>query len=212
MVVAIDGPAGVGKSSVAEWISDKFGFFNLNSGSFYRAAAVRVLDNRISPDNENAVIASIESAELEIVDNHLQLDGVSIEDRLRTPQVDLTSSVISAIVEVRHIINNHLRRISGTINLVAEGRDMTTVVFPDADVKIYLDASVSVRAKRRFEQSDGSQTLSAIEESIIKRDHRDRNKKEGSLFIADDAIVLDTSTLTLAQVYEKVTGLIKTYL
>ncbi|RKX74511.1 MAG: hypothetical protein DRP49_05940, partial [Spirochaetes bacterium] len=118
----------------------------------------------------------------------------------------------SSIVEIRHIINGHLRRIASTINLVAEGRDMTTVVFPDAAVKIYLDASVSVRAMRRFNQGSSSQTLGEIELSIRERDHRDRNKKEGSLLIADDAVVLDTSTLTLAQVYEKVTELIKAYL
>jgi len=212
MVVAIDGPAGVGKSSIARWISEHFGFFNLNSGAFYRAAAVKVLDAGINFDDESAVIAEVKKAELDIIGNRLFLDGKDVEHLLRTSRVDTASSIVSTIVEVRHIINNHLRRISGTIDLVAEGRDMTTVVFPDAELKIYLDAGVSVRAERRFRQGSSSQTLAEIEKSISERDHRDRNKKEGSLLIADDAVVLDTSTLTLAEVYEKVSGLIKAYL
>ena len=215
MVVAIDGPAGVGKSSLAEKISKGFGFFNLNSGSFYRAAAVKVLDSNIDYDNENnekELIKLISKADLNIVDKHLYLDGADVENRLRTPEVDRASSVISSIVEVRHIINDKLRRIGENISLVAEGRDMTTVVFPKAEVKIYLDAGVSVRAKRRFNQESGKQTLEEIEKSIIERDNRDRNKKEGSLKIADDAVVLDSSTLTLTEVYDKVSGLIKAYL
>jgi len=212
MVVAIDGPAGVGKSSIAQWISEHFGFFNLNSGAFYRAAAVKVLDAGINLEDESAVIAEVKRAEFDIIGTKLHLDGVDIESLLRTPRVDSASSIVSSIVEVRHVINNHLRRISGTIDLVAEGRDMTTVVFPDAELKIYLDASVSVRAERRFQQGSSSLSLAEIKKSIEERDHRDRNKKEGSLLIADDAVVLDTSILTLAEVYETVSGLIKAYL
>lgn len=212
MVVAIDGPAGVGKSTIADWVSDTYGFFNLNSGSFYRAMVVNVLDRKVDISNQAAIIAAAESAELDIVEGRLFLDGEFVEDRLRTDQVDKLSSIISTIVPVRHIVNRHLRRIAGTINLVAEGRDMTTVVFPDAEVKIYLEADPAVRAKRRFDQGTSTQSLAELESSITERDERDRNKKEGSLIIADDAVVLDTSTLTLDQVYEKVARLIKTYL
>lgn len=212
MVVAIDGPAGVGKSTVALWVSDTFGFFNLNSGAFYRAMAVKVLDAGVNACDENAVITAAESAELDIIGGRLHLDGIDVEDSLRTDMVDQWSSIISTIIPVRHIVNRHLRHIAGTISLVAEGRDMTTVVFPDAEVKIYLEADPAVRARRRFEQGTSLQSLEEIEASIRERDHRDRNKKEGSLLIADDAVVLDTSTLTLDEVYEKVSGLIKAYL
>ncbi|MCK5251159.1 MAG: (d)CMP kinase [Spirochaetaceae bacterium] len=212
MVVAIDGPAGVGKSTVAHWVADTFGFFNLNSGAFYRAMAVKVIDAGVNARDENDVITAAESAELDIIGGRLYLDGIDVEDRLRTDQVDQWSSIISTIIPVRHIVNRHLRRIAGTISLVAEGRDMTTVVFPDAEVKIYLEADPLVRARRRFQQGTSSRSLEEIENSIRERDHRDRNKKEGSLLIAADAVVLDTSTLTLAQVYEKVSGLINSYL
>jgi cytidylate kinase len=212
VVVAIDGPAGVGKSTLANWVAETFGFFNLNSGSFYRAMVVKVLESGVDTSDEKAVVSAVESANLDIIQGKLHLDGQDVEGRLRTDQVDKWSSIISTIVSVRHIVNRHLRRIAGTINLVAEGRDMTTVVFPDAEVKIYLEAEPSVRAKRRFDQGTSTQSLTELEVSIRERDHRDRNKKEGSLLIADDAVVLDTSTLTLDQVYEKVARLIKTYL
>ncbi len=212
MVVAIDGPAGVGKSSLADRVARGFNFFNLNSGAFYRAVVVKVLDDRVDPENETEVIAAANRAELEIVDDALYLDGKNVENRLRTDAVDRWSSILSTIVPVRHIVNQHLRRIAGTISLVAEGRDMTTVVFPEAEVKIYLDADARVRAKRRFDQGTSTQSLKDIEASIRERDERDTNKKEGSLAVAEDAVVLDTSALTLDEVYEKVTGLIKTYL
>lgn len=212
MVVAIDGPAGVGKSSIAAHVARVFGFFNLNSGSFYRAMVVKVLDEGVDAEDEQAVIEAAYRAELDIIDGRLYLDGSDVEGRLRTDMVDRWSSIISTIVPVRHIVNEHLRRIAGTINLVAEGRDMTTVVFPDAEVKIYLDADPSVRAERRFEQGTSTLSLKELEASIRERDERDSNKKEGSLTVAKDALVLDTSILTLNEVYEKVTGLIKTYL
>jgi cytidylate kinase len=212
MVVAIDGPAGVGKSTVAAWVSETFGFFNLNSGSFYRAMVVKVLDLGIDPADRKSVVPAAEKAELDITGGRLTLDGVDVESRLRTDEVDRWSSIISTIVPVRHIVNRHLRRIAGTMNLVAEGRDMTTVVFPDAEVKIYLEADPAVRARRRFSQGTSTQNLDELEQSIRERDLRDRNKEEGSLLIAEDAVVLDTSALTLAQVYEKVARLITTYL
>ena len=212
MVVAIDGPAGVGKSSLAERVAREFGFFNLNSGSFYRAMVLKVLDDGVDAEDERAVIDAAGRARLDIVGGRLHLDGRDVENRLRTDQVDRWSSIISTIVPVRHIVNENLRRIAGEMNLVAEGRDMTTVVFPDAEVKIYLEADPSVRARRRFDQGTSDQSLAEIEASIRERDDRDSRKKEGSLAIAEDAEVLDTSALTLDEVYEKVSGLIKTYL
>ncbi len=209
MVVAIDGPAGVGKSTLAQRIADSFKFFNLNSGSFYRALAVKALDENIEMENTEQVVASARSAQLEIVDDQLYLDGKNVEDRLRTDQVDRWSSIISTIVPLRHVVNENLRRIAGKMNLVAEGRDMTTVVFPHAEVKIYLTADASVRALRRFKQGTSAETLQEIEQSIIERDLRDKNKAEGSLIIAEDAQVIDTSALTLKQVYEKVETLIR---
>ncbi len=208
MVVAIDGPAGVGKSSLAEKIASDFGFFNLNSGSFYRAITVKVLDSGINPEDTEAVLDAARESSLEITDGQLHLDGENVEHRLRTDAVDRFSSIISTIVPLRHIVNDNLRRIAGKMDLVAEGRDMTTVVFPNAEVKIYLTADASVRALRRFKQGTSKENLAEIEKSIRERDQRDQNKAEGSLIIAEDAQVINTSDLTLVQVYEKVNRLI----
>lgn len=212
MVVAIDGPAGVGKSSLAVRIAEGFDFFNLNSGSFYRAVAVKVLDAGAADKDENLITEIADTAVLDIVAGRIHLDGKDIENRLRTDEVDHWSSVLSTIVPLRHAVNRHIRRIAASMDIVAEGRDMTSVVFPDAEVKIYLDADPSVRAKRRYEQGTSGQSLEELETSIRIRDERDKNKKEGSLTIAEGALVIDTSALTLDQVYEKVGGLINTYL
>ena len=212
MVVAIDGPAGVGKSTLARKIAENYGFFNLNSGAFYRAVTLKIIEENIDPVDHEKVIKAAEQADIQLIDGKLYLDGKIVEDKLRTDKVDRLSSVISSIVPVRRIVNNHLRKLADRINLVAEGRDMTTVVFPDAEVKIYLDADPAVRAERRFLQGTSSKNKQEIERSIRERDEIDKNKKEGSLKIADEALVLDTSALTLEQVYEKVSRLIKTYL
>ncbi|MCG8454485.1 MAG: (d)CMP kinase [Spirochaetales bacterium] len=211
MVVAIDGPAGVGKSSIAAAVAERFGFFNLNSGSFYRALALKVLAAQANPADVGQVMNAVEGAQLDIVDGRLHLDGVDVEGQLRSDAVDRASSMVSSHVPLRHRVNEHLRRIAGTMDLVSEGRDMGTVVFPHAEVKIFLDASPAVRAQRRFEQGTSDLDLAALEASIRERDERDRNKEEGSLIAAPDAQVIDTSSLTLEEVCARVTGLITTY-
>ena len=212
MVVAIDGPAGVGKSSLASWITKTFGFLNLNSGAFYRAIAVKVLNMGLDIRNIPAVISAAGSAKIELKGESLYLDGENIDSLLRTDLIDRWSSIISAIVPVRRIVNQQLRDISKSIDLVAEGRDMTTVVFPNAELKIYLEAALHVRAKRRFNQRTSKQSIDELELSLRERDSRDKNKIEGSLKIAEDAIVIDTSDLTLEKVYERVRGLVDAYL
>ena len=212
MVVAIDGPAGVGKSSLAARVADDFGFLNLNSGAFYRAVAVKVLEGGVDTSDADAVVAAAASARLDLVEGRLFLDGEDVEGRLRTDAVDHWSSALSAIVPLRHVVNAHLRRASRGINLVAEGRDMTTVVFPDAEVKVYLDADPAVRARRRFDQGTSGLTLGEIERTMAERDLRDRSKAEGALMKAPDAVSIDTSALTLDEVYATVSRLIRNHL
>ena len=209
MIVAIDGPAGVGKSSIAGYIADKLNFFNLNSGNFYRAVTLKSIEKGFSSENEEDIIKIAESCRIEIRDFRMILDGKDVEDILHSDAIDAMVAQVSAIVPVRHIVNNKIREISGHLDIVAEGRDMTTVVFPHAEVKVFLDASAEVRAKRRFDQGVSELSYEKILEGIQKRDIIDRNKKEGSLKISEDALYLDTSSLTLDQVCEKVSGKIK---
>lgn len=205
MIVAIDGPAGVGKSTISSKIARDNGFFNLNSGNFYRAITMNALDKEIDLQNESELIASAQSCSFEIEKGRLHLNHVDVEDMLHTDKIDSHVARISAVVPVRHIVNENLRRIARSIDLVAEGRDMTTVVFPHAEVKIFLDASPEIRARRRKDQGVSNRTFEEIVESIKERDRIDRNKKEGSLIIAGDALYLDTSDLTIEEVCEKVT-------
>ncbi|MBI9098297.1 MAG: 30S ribosomal protein S1 [Spirochaetaceae bacterium] len=205
MIVAIDGPAGVGKSTISGKIAEENGFFNLNSGNFYRAITLYAIQNRVDITQEKLLIEAAGNCILTIESGRLFLNNKDVEDQLHTDDVDAYVAQVSATVPVRHIVNERLRSIGNSIDLVAEGRDMTTVVFPQAEVKVFLDASPEIRAARRKKQGVSKKSLEEIIESIKARDMIDRNKKEGSLIIADDAIYLDTSDLTIEEVCEKVT-------
>ena len=203
MIIAIDGPAGTGKSTIANIIADKLNITFLNSGGFYRTLTMALLDAGIDITNEAAVLDFCKKQTIEYTkENHFILNGTDVTAHLHDDRVTANTSQVSSIVEVRHLVNDLMRKITASLSIVCEGRDMTTVVFPNAEYKIYLDASAEVRAKRRFDQGVSDMTLEQIKESIIKRDEMDKNKKEGSLKIAEDAIYIDTSDLTIDKVCE----------
>ena len=209
MVVAIDGPAGAGKSTIAKKIAEHSRMFYLNSGNFYRAITFSALQNGVDPLDETKIIDEAKKCSLSLDNGRMHLNGVDIEDELHTDAVDRWVAEHSAIVAVRHVVNKKLRAVSKDIDVVAEGRDITTVVFPDADLKVYLDATPEVRAKRRFDQGTSKLSYQEIVENIKKRDKIDKNKPFGSLTIAPDAFYLDTSDLTIDQVCDRVVGKIR---
>ncbi len=202
MVVAIDGPAGAGKSTIAKEIARRLEITFLNSGNFYRAITLSLLRSKIDLSCEKEVIAHAESLNLDYSNGRLILNGEDVEDILHTDEIDANASKVSSIVKIRHIVNDKIRIITKKNSIVCEGRDMTTVVFPDADYKFYLDASLDVQAMRRYKQNVSNLSLEEIKAAIKKRDELDKNKAEGSLKIAPDAIYIDTSDLTIAQVCE----------
>ena len=202
MVVAIDGPAGTGKSTVAHQVAKDLGLVYLNSGSFYRALTLSAIEAGISPDDADAVLEHAKKQKLDYVNARLILNGVDVDDQLHQDKVDSAVSKVSSIVELRHLVNARMREIVQDLSIICEGRDMTTVVFPYAEVKVYLDASAEVRARRRFDQGVSDMTLEEIKAAIEKRDEMDKNKKEGSLKIAKDALYIDTSNLTIDNVCE----------
>ena len=181
MVIAIDGPAGTGKSTVASLIAKKLNVTFLNSGSFYRGLTLALLESGVDIQNPDVVIDFCKKQKLYYVNSHLILNGVDVESRLHEDQVSANASPVSAIPEVRHIVNDRLHEIVKSLSIVCEGRDMTTVVFPDAEYKFYLDASIDVQAQRRFNQGVSNLSLEEIKEAIIKRDALDKSKKEGAL-------------------------------
>ena len=202
MVVAIDGPAGSGKSTIAKLIAEKLSIEFLNSGSFYRGVTYFCLKNNISLKDAEKICECAKNLKLDYKNSHLFINNEDVEKFLRTAEVDSNVAQVSAIVPLRHIINEKLRDLTHSLSFVCEGRDMTTVVFPQAEYKFYLDASLEVQAQRRFNQKLTNQTLDEIREIIKMRDEIDKNKAEGALKIADDALYIDTSHLTIEQVCE----------
>lgn len=200
MIIAIDGPAGTGKSTIAELIAKKLNITFLNSGSFYRGLTLALLNAKIDVKNQDEVIEFCKAQKLEYINSHLVLNGDDVEDKLHMDEVSALAAPVSAIPEVRHIVNSKLHEVTKSLSIVCEGRDMTTVVFPDADYKFYLDASLEVQALRRFKQGVSNLSLEEIKNAIVERDKIDKNKKEGSLKIAPDAVYIDTSVLTIEDV------------
>lgn len=204
MRVAIDGPAGSGKSTVARRIADKTGFFFLNSGNFYRAITLAVFRAGRDLESESAVIETAENSTVDITNGRIRLNGEDVEDELHTDAVDEYVAEHSAIVRVREIVNEHIRRATADMDVVAEGRDMTTVVFPHAEVKFFLDASMDTRVGRRYAQGISGLSEEEIRKNLEKRDEIDKNKPFGALKIGEDAEYLDTTALTIDSVCEKV--------
>jgi len=204
MTIAIDGPAGSGKSTIARMLARALGFAYVNSGNLYRLLTLAALRAGKTSRDAQAVLDTARRARIEYRDGRHYLDGEDVEDILHSAEVDSQVAQVSAIPALRDIVNAQVKAIAGRRDSVVEGRDMTTVVFPDAKVKIYLDASPEARARRRFAQGTSGASLEAIAENIAMRDAIDRGKSTGALRIAVDAIVIDSSDLTLNEVYDKV--------
>lgn len=209
MIVAIDGPAGVGKSSIAKMVSDELGMYYLNSGNFYRGVTYRILNLGLDPAKPDDCVKAAKGAQFDVKDGRFYLDGEDVEDKLHHPSIDIWSSKVSVNPQVRSIVNERIHDLTKRMDVVAEGRDMTTVVFPNAEHKFFFDALPEIRARRRYEQNPGVMDYDTILKEINERDAIDRNKPVGGLKIAPDAVYIDTSYLTINEVCEKVIKAVK---
>jgi cytidylate kinase len=204
LVVAIDGPAGVGKSTIAACVARRTRFLYINSGSFYRCITKQVLDTATDPENKAAIVRSAADCRFDMRDGGLYLNGRLVGEDIHTDAVDRYVASHSSIPEVREIVNRNLRRIAADLNIVMEGRDISTVVFPGAEVKIFLDAPLGVRTRRRLQQGFSALTEEELKRSLSARDTVDKNKPTGRLEMARDAQYIDTTDLTIEQVCDRV--------
>ena len=211
LLITIDGPAGAGKTTVSKMLADELGYRYLDTGALYRAVAYQVRAAGISAEDEGALCHLCDALRLRLEDSRLIADGTDITDRIRSPEISMLASAVSARPVVRRALLTLQREIGRAGALVAEGRDMGTVVFPAADLKFFLDATVSQRARRRFAQYGGAhgQTLEQIEADIRRRDANDSSRDIAPLKPADDALVIDSTALTARQVLERMLSAVR---
>ncbi len=212
-VVAIDGPSGAGKSTIAKMLAGRLGFVYLDTGALYRAVALYFLRRGIRPeDDDRALAATLESADVRFKDGKVFLDGIDVSREIRTTEVGHFSSVFSARKTVRAFLLEVQRRASSDNDLVAEGRDTATVVFPEAYKKFYMDASVAERARRRYAQLK-ELGMSVTEESaardVVERDRRDSEREIAPLMKSGDAVIIDTTNRTIEQILEEVLAVVR---
>ena len=216
MIVAVDGPAGSGKGTVTKRIEEELGFLNLDTGATYRCVALQTLREKLDLSDEEKIIEIANNIDIKI-DNTghkdiILLNGEDVSKEIRTKEVTAIVSQISSIIPVREKMVEVQRNLAKGKNVIVEGRDIGTVVFPNADVKIYLDASEEIRAKRRYEENikNGIDTkYEEVLENVKMRDYNDMHKKFGALKKADNAIVVDSTNLTIEEVVDKVKDIIK---
>lgn len=205
--IAIDGPAGSGKSTVAKAIAKEYHILYLDTGAMYRACALKILDQNIDIHNESAVCAAVRelTVQIEYVDGAQRtiLDGVDVSEEIRQPNISMAASIVSQYPAVRIMMVEKQRAVAATNSCVLDGRDIGTFVLPGADFKFFLTATPKVRAKRRYNEltQKGFQVdLKALEDEIILRDKQDSSRTFAPLKKAEDAIEIDTSNLTVEQV------------
>jgi small subunit ribosomal protein S1 len=208
VVIAIDGPAGSGKSTISRLLAEKLctekePFIYINTGNLYRAICLGCIRSGIDPRDSAAALEYAKNAPIAYIGKSVCLGAEDVTDLLHTDEIDSLTAPLSAIAPIRHVVNSLIRKIAQETNAVAEGRDMTTVVFPNAEFRFYLDASPESRARRRFDQGVSNLSLDEIKSAIIKRDDIDKNKAEGSLEIGPGVSYIDTSCLTISEVYGK---------
>ena len=213
MIIAIDGPAGSGKGTLAKALAKKFNLVNIDTGATYRCVALKVLRNHISIEDEDKIIEISSNIDIDLrEDGSVFLDHEDVTKEIRSREVTQIVSPISSIKEVRENLVEIQRKIALGKNVVMEGRDITTVVFPDATYKFYLDATLEKRVERRFKENQEKgidMSYDEVYDSIKKRDYNDMHKEVGSLMRTDEQVYIYTTNLTIEEEVEIIEKIIK---
>ena len=216
IIVAIDGPAGAGKSTVAKRLAKELGYTYMDTGAMYRAFALKAARDGIDLENEDALRAALAATNIELHEDaggpRVVLDGRDVAGEIRTPELSQSASKVSALKPVRERMVELQRAMGARGGIVAEGRDIGTVVFPCAEVKVFLTAGSDERARRRFAELKGNGKGVTLEETVAEmeqRDRRDREREYAPLRQADDAIAIDSTGMTVDEVLERIMKEIK---
>lgn len=216
IAVAVDGPAGAGKSSISKIVAKKLGYLYIDTGAMYRSVTWAVLHNHIDVNNQKAVEALLPELDLtmEASDDSCKvfIAGQDVTDYIRTPQVNNAVSIVASYKGVRQYLVERQRLMAEAGGVILDGRDIGSVVLPNADLKIYLTASVEARAMRRYLEVKGTvneQTLEDIKDSVMQRDDMDKNRKESPLIQVEDAVLVDSSEMTFDETVEYILHLVQ---
>ena len=213
MIIAIDGPSGSGKGTIAKKLAGILNFTYIDTGAMYRCVSLKSLRENLKETDEESIVDLLKNMNIKLTnDGKTFMDGEDVSKEIRSVEVTHRVSKISSIIPLREVMRKKQRDFTKETSIVMEGRDITTEVFPDADYKFYLDASVDVRAKRRWLQNEEKRinsTLDEVKNAIIERDYDDMHRPVGALTRTNEQIYIDSSNMTIDEVINKMLGVIK---
>lgn len=212
LIIAIDGPSGAGKGTVARAIAGELGYRHVDSGAMYRAVGWKALRDGVSFEREEDVALLAGSANIDVTATHVMIDGIDVTKAIRTPEIDRAAASVARLPGVRQILVDRQRELGARGGIVMEGRDIGTVVFPSADLKIYLDASAEERARRRAADpahSGGPAAVAEVATLLNERDRIDSTRAASPLYAAPDAVVIDTTGRPVGEVVAAVMEMVR---